>query len=331
LGRYDDALQSYQQASALKPDFANVQWNEGFCRLLLGDFAKGWEKYESRWQIEDICKPRDFSQPRWSGDTDVQDKTILLYAEQGLGDTLQFCRYVELLADLGAKVFLEVPASLKTLLTSLRGVSGFISRGDDLTGIDYHCPLLSLPLACQTRLETIPANIPYLFSQPDKVQRWHDRLGQKTQPRVGVVWSGNSAHKNDRNRSLPLPELLTLRTADWQLISLQKELRGSDAALLAEQPVLQHYGEQLRDFSDTAALIELMDVVISVDTSVAHLAAAMGKPTWILLPYAPDWRWLLEREDSPWYPTVRLFRQTRHGDWHSVLERVTDELNKALW
>jgi predicted O-linked N-acetylglucosamine transferase (SPINDLY family) len=328
LNRFNEALISYNHVLAIKPDHADAHWGASWCYLSLGDFDNGWKEYEWRWQTDDFKNyVRHFSKPQWFGEESLRGKTILLHNnEQGLGDTLQFCRYAKQVADLGAQVILEVPKTLLALLAKLEGVSQLIAQGSTLPAFDFHCPLLSLPLAFKTRLDSIPANIPYLFSEPDKVKQWQTVLGEKIKPRIGLVWSGNAAQKNDHNRSLALHKLLPLLTPDYQFISLQKELRDTDRELLMQQPLLQYYGEQINDFTDTAALCELMDVVISVCTSVAHLAAAMGKPTWILLSYSPDWRWLMDRCDSPWYPTVRLFRQNQRGDWQGVIERLQHEL-----
>jgi len=328
LNRFNEALTRYNQVLTIKPDYADAHWGASWCYLSLGNFDRGWKEYEWRWQTNDFKNyVRNFSKPQWFGEESLRGKTILLHNnEQGLGDTLQFCRYAKRVADLGAMVILEVPKTLLGLLAKLEGVTQLITQGSVLPAFDFHCPLLSLPLAFKTHLDSIPVNNPYLFSEPDKVKHWQAVLGEKTKPRVGLVWAGNAVHKNDRNRSLALHELLPLLMPHCQFISLQKELRDTDKELLAQQPLLQHYGEQINDFTDTAALCELMDLVISVDTSVAHLAAAMDKPTWILLPYNPDWRWLIDREDSPWYPTARLFRQKQHGDWQGVIECVQRKL-----
>ncbi|MFI3219494.1 MAG: tetratricopeptide repeat protein, partial [Methylococcales bacterium] len=329
LKRYEDAIESYNRALAIHPDYAGAHWNVSFCYLILGDFEAGWQNYEWRWQTDGFKNAvRHFHKPQWFGESSLQGKTIFLYGEQGIGDILHFCRYVKLLADLGAKVILEAPKTLSRLLANLEGVDQLIVSGDTLPDFDFYSPLLSLPLAFKTRLDSIPANTPYLFSEPDKVKHWQAILGEKTMPRVGIVWSGNPAQKSDYRRSLSLRELLPLFAPPLhcQFISLQKELRDADKELLAQQPVLQQYGELINDFTDTAALCELMDVVISVCTSVAHLSGAMGKPTWILLSDNACWRWLLNREDSPWYPTARLFRQTQYGDWQSVIELVKHDL-----
>ena len=326
LQRHKEALVSYEFALKIKPDDANAHWNMSLCLLRLGDFARGWQEYEWRWKQEAWEKSkREFARPLWLGAESLEGKTILLYSEQGLGDTLQFCRYTRLVAELNAKVVLVVQPPLLPLLADLEGAQ-VLPMGAELPAFDYHCPLPSLPLAFQTGLHTIPAGIPRLRSDPARVGVWRNELGTKTRPRVGLVWSGSSGHKNDHNRSLALAEMLPL-VADWaEWVSLQKEVRKTDAGLLASRPDIHHLGEQLNDFADTAALVELIDVVVTADTSVAHLAGAMGKAVWILLPFNPDWRWLLDREDSPWYPTARLFRQPAIGDWVSVIDRVREEL-----
>jgi tetratricopeptide (TPR) repeat protein len=325
--RFGDALASYGHAIALKPDYADAHWNESLIRLLLGDFELGWKKYEWRWECEPLISfKRNFTQPLWQGADDVRGKTILVHAEQGLGDTIQFCRYARMVHELGARVILEVPSLLQSLLTGLEGVDALISKGQALPAFDYHCPLLSLPLVFATRMDTIPAKVPYLFSDPLRVKEWERKLGEKRALRVGLVWSGSTIHTNDRNRSLPLSKILQGIPPEVSLYSLQKEVRESDRATVESRKDIVDFSEELRDFSDTAALIYLMDVVVCVDTAVAHLAGALGKRVWVLLPFVPDWRWLLDRDDSPWYPTMRLFRQLRLDDWGDVLVKVKNEL-----
>jgi hypothetical protein len=324
LHRHQDALSAYIAATKQKPEGFQAHLNEALCRLKMGDFAQGWATYEWRWRDERI-PVRPFHQPLWLGEENLAGKTILLYAEQGLGDTLQSCRYVRLVSGLGAKVLLEVQPPLKALLLGLMGAEVF-SENETLPDFDYHCPLMSLPLAFNTRIYNIPADIPYLFSTANKVRAWQERLGERIMPRIGLAWSGNRDHSNDSNRSLALASLVNILSASLQFVSLQPALRPEDAPTLEHFPQLQHFGDLLTDFSDTAALIEHMDLVISVDTSVAHLAGAMGKRVWLLLPFNPDWRWLLERDDSPWYPTMRLFRQPAFGDWDSVMAAVKTEL-----
>ncbi len=328
LQRYDDALATYEHALAIDADLSSAHHNEALCRLLMGDFASGWRKYEWRWrdmQLEPF--KRTFGQPLWLGKAPLAGKTILLHAEQGLGDTIQFARYATYAAKRGANVVMEVPPALLSLLTRLEGVSHLVGCGEPLPPFDYHCPLLSLPLAFDTRLDSVPAAVPYLCNEPERVAAWRLRLGDDGRPRVGLVWSGSVTHKNDRNRSIPLQALLPLLEAKAQFVSLQKDVRPADQAVLRERGDIQHIGEQLEDFADTAAVIGSIDLLITVDTAVAHLAGALGKPVWILLPLTPDWRWLLDRDDSPWYPTARLLRQRKIGEWAPVIERAARDLH----
>jgi tetratricopeptide (TPR) repeat protein len=327
LYRYREAIDSYELALALMPNHAFAHWNLADCRLLLGDFALGWKEYEWRWILQRPEEARrDFQQPLWLGGQSLEGRTILLHAELGLGDTLLFCRYAKQVGALGAKVVLEVQPPLRSLLADLEGVTQVLPKGAPQPAFDYHCPLMSLPLVFKTDLDSIPASIPYIHSDAARVAAWEQRLGKRHKPRVGLVWAGSMKLKNDK-RSLRLTEVLPL-IQDWaEWVSLQKEVPESDADLLATRPDIRHFGSALEDFADTAALVEHVDLVLSVDTSVAHLAAAMGKPVWIMVPSNPhDWRWMLDREDSPWYPTVRLFRQKTIGDWASVVRRVDVEL-----
>jgi tetratricopeptide (TPR) repeat protein len=333
----DAALTSYDQAIAIKPDYATAHHGRSHTHLLLGDLDKGWIGYEWRWKDSDCLstgEQRDFSQPLWLGKESIAGKTILLYSEQGLGDALQFCRYARLVSDLGARVILEVHAPLRSLLAKLEGVSQLVTKGDALPDFDYQCPLLSLPLAFKTRLNTIPSSAKYVASDSTKVASWQRKLGEKAQPRIGLVWSGNPLHKNDENRSILLAALLQHLPTGLQYVSLQKEVRECDRQILQSSPTsptIRQFSDELHDFSDTAALCDCMDVVISVDTSVAHLSGALGKDTWILLPFVSDWRWLLDRDDSPWYPTARLFRQDKFGDWNGVFERVKASLMQLFF
>jgi tetratricopeptide (TPR) repeat protein len=329
LNRYDEALASYTKALALRPDHATAHCNEGLARLVCGDFERGWRAYEWRWKMP-AMPPRNFAQPLWKGDADLAGKTILLHAEQGLGDTIQFCRYVPMVAARGAHVILEVQPPLKPLLGSLAGVGQIFAQGERLPDFDLHCPLLSLPLAFDTRLETVPAAIPYIAGPPDRAALWATRLGPKAAPRVGIAWAGSAKHGYDRNRSIGLAPLLVLAASGVGLISLQKEMSAQDRELLGAHEDILRLGEEFADFADTAAAIAELDLVISVDTAVAHLAGAMGKPVFMLLPYASDWRWLLDRSDSPWYPTARLFRQKQRGDWEAVVANVAAALGEKF-
>ena len=328
LGRLDAARASYDRAIELKPDHATAYHGRSLTSLLLGDFENGWIDYEWRWK--DVNCPlrgsmRDLPAPLWLGEEPIAGRTLLLHGEQGLGDTLHFCRYAKLVAEAGATVVLEVPEPLKELLRNLDGVSQVVVRGDPLPQFDYQCPLVSLPLAFKTRLDGVPASLYYLRSDATKVARWRARLGEKTRPRIGLVWSGSESHKNDRNRSIRLADLLQ-HLPEYHYVSLQKDVRDCDRQTLLSNPRLLRFSDDLQDFSDTAALCECMDVVISVDTAAAHLSAALGRTTWVLLPCVPDWRWLMHREDSPWYPSVRLFRQPVRGDWRTVMQRVRANL-----
>lgn len=331
MRRHEDALASYERALALQPGHAGAHWNEGLCRLLLGDLAGGWRKYEWRWQRSTFSSERrDFGPPQWRGDQSIAGKTVLLHAEQGLGDTLQFCRYASLVAAQGATVVLEVQPPLQSLLQSLPGTAQVLAKGQPLPDFDFHCPLLSLPMAFDTRVETVPAQVPYLQAPANRVAHWRERLGPAAGPRAGLVWSGQPKHRNDHNRSLAASALAPLLGGRIQFVSLQKEVRERDRGFLDRHGEILDFGAELADFADTAGLIEALDLVIAVDTSVAHLAGALGKPVWVLLPFTPDWRWLLHREDSPWYPTARLFRQPAVADWGSVIRRVAEELDRFL-
>ncbi|MBL8628451.1 MAG: tetratricopeptide repeat protein, partial [Rhodospirillaceae bacterium] len=325
LRRMDEALNAYAHAQAIDPQFAKAHLNEGMCRLLTGDFERGWPKYEYRWQCEPLSAlQKHFDAPLWLGQGDIAGKTILLHAEQGAGDTIQFCRYAPLLAARGARVLLQVQSSLKTLLANLDGVSGLYSDAEALPAFDLHCPLMSLPLACKPM---IPAQISYLQATPEAVNTWAARLPARTRPRIGLVWSGDPRHGEDHNRSIALERFAPLLKTNGEFFSLQKEIRPADLTWLRDNGRVHDVSGALNDFSDTAAMVSHMDIVVTVDTSVAHLAGALGKPTWILLPYiGVDWRWLLTRTDSPWYPTARLYRQPAIHDWDSVIAHVAADL-----
>jgi tetratricopeptide (TPR) repeat protein len=328
LGHHEEALADCSRAIALKPDYIDAQWNEALLRLRLGDFSVGWRQYEWRWKRgEGLKRQRTFDKPLWLGESPVAGKTILVHYEQGLGDTIQFARYAPLLAEQGARVILEVQPPLKSLLSPIGDCIEVIGAGEEIPNFDLQCPIMSLPLAFRTDLATIPGKIPYLTVRSEWLQQWNKCLPPRQGLRVGIVWSGNATHKNDHNRSIALTQIAPIfDLPDIQFISLQKDPRDGDAEILTGNPRILDFCALLRDYSDTAALIAQVDLVISVDTSVAHLAGALGKPAWILLPLCSDWRWLLDRDDSPWYPTARLFRQPSIGDWDSVIRRVRQEL-----
>jgi tetratricopeptide (TPR) repeat protein len=330
LKRPDDAIASFDRTIALKPNDAGAYHNQSLCLLQTGRFDRGFNLYEWRKRLEHSFGDRSFAQPLWLGKEDISDKTLFLHWEQGLGDTIQFGRYDKLLNARGARVVMSVQDPLYRLFKQSHSDIEIIGQDEAPAAFDYHCPLMSLPLAFATTPETIPARPSYLFA--DKVLRdaWNMQLPPKTTPRIGIVWSGGAKHKNDRYRSIDLSILAPLLTADVHWISLQKELKEGDAAALRQYRHVEFYGEQLLDFAETAAVIDLLDLVITVDTGVAHLAGAMGKPVWILLPYNADWRWLLDRSDSPWYPSARLFRQDSARSWENVIAQVRDALDEFV-
>lgn len=326
LHRLEDAVASSDQALALDPQHADTYWNRGLTLLLQGNLRQGFADYQWRWKRATFAPiKRNFHQPMWLGETPLHGKSVLLYAEQGLGDSLQFVRYAQGLADLGARVVLEAEPALYEVFGTLAGVDQLVRQGQPLPAFDVHCPLLSLPLALGTDLDSIPAPVPYLHADPKRQALWQERLGLRTGLRVGLVWSGSPTHQDDHNRSIPLATLLAQLPSGPQYVSLQKEVRPSDQAALQAGGLL-HFGPQLQSFSDTAALCACLDLVISVDTSVAHLSGALGQRTWVLLPYLPDWRWLMQRSDSPWYPSARLYRQAQARDWSAPLVQIAADV-----
>lgn len=326
LGRHAEAIESYRRATAIAPGYPGALYNESLAHLCLGDFESGWEQYESRWTREDAPEQPPFKGEKWLGAKPIQGKRLLLWTEQGLGDTIQFCRYAPILARKGIEVVLDVPSPLEALLGTLEGVTVIAGQTGLPPAHDYHCPLLSLPLALRSEISGIPNDVPYLAATPDRLQAWKRMLERDSEPRVGIVCSGNPGHTSDRSRSIPLRQFSPLLETGASFYLLQTECRPEDEAFLSEDSRIRDLRERLTDFTETAALIACMDLVISVDTSVAHLAGALGKPVWILLSFSPDWRWMLDREDSPWYPTAKLFRQTEMGEWQSVIEKVRDAL-----
>jgi tetratricopeptide (TPR) repeat protein len=326
LDRPEEALASFSAALENSPDFAEAHFEAALAHLTLGDFEAGWKAYEWRWKTAAFAdKRRSFRPPLWLGGTPLSGKTILLHAEQGFGDTLQFIRYAPLLAERGARVICEVQPELLPLLTPFDGIE-VIGRGAALPAFDLHCPLLSLPLAFGTEAATIPARIPYLKAPASRIAHWRDRLPPGG-PRAGFVWAGSLAHKNDANRSIALSRFEQLfAKLPFACFSLQREMREADREALQRLPKLIDLGCELSDFAETAAVISLLDVVVSVDTAVAHLAGALGKPVVILLPHAADFRWMRTCDDTLWYPGAKLVRQPSFGDWDSAIGRLCDEL-----
>lgn len=329
LKQIDAAIASLDRAIALKPGHAEAYWNKSNALLISGDYERGWPLYEWRWKLNDPnFVPRNYTQPLWLGLESVQGKTVYLYGEQGLGDTLQLCRYAKLVKDLGARVVMEVPLPLKSLLQRIDGVDEWVLTGTPPPTFDYHCPLVSLPLALKTTLSTIPGQEPYLHSNELLRAQWSQHLGPRTVPRVGLVWSGNPVQLNDHNRSIPLERLLAYLPPGLEYVSLQKDPREADRATLSACATVRHLGDDFKNYDDTAAVCALMDVVVSVCTSVAHLSAGLGCTTWVLLAYNSDWRWLHDRTDSPWYPSAQLYRQATPGDWSEPMSRLQNDLVK---
>jgi tetratricopeptide (TPR) repeat protein len=323
LGRYDEALATCRAMADLRAEVA--EWNESLALLLLGRFAEGWRKYEGRWHVADHDRPREGA--RVPALSEVAGKRILLICEQGRGDMIQFARYAPMLARHGAHVGLHVYADLKALMQTLDGIETVVAPDENEPPVDIVTPLLSLPLMFGTELQNIPADVPYLRAPADRLAAWERRLGQRTRPRIGLAWWGS---QHIPKRSLPIEALQpVLALPGLEFHALQKELPPAHRDWLAAHPMLVDHSSELHDFADTAALISLLDLVVTIDTSVAHLAGALGTPVWIMLQYSADWRWLLERCDSPWYPTARLFRQTRRGDWDGVVAEVTAALMQA--
>jgi tetratricopeptide (TPR) repeat protein len=343
LQRADEARACFDEAIALDADLVEAHCHRAYVSLLLGDWVAGWQSYEWRAQHpQSRIARRNFSAPRWTRHDSLQGKTILVHSEQGLGDTLQFCRFVSGLAYRGAHVVFEVQRPLFSVLQMLSGVGQVLAAGDDLPGFDFHCPLMSLPLELGiTEAYLLDNPAPYLAADPDKLQHWARRLGARRRPRVGLVWNGGfrpeqpelwSTHER---RNISLAEISTLNTPGVDFFSLQKG-EPAESQVLAEIGLhwpsdnFFNYAAELKDFSDTAAIIANLDLVISVDTSTAHLAAAMGKPVWLLNRFDTCWRWQLHRRDSPWYPTLTLFRQTAAADWSTPLQQIRVELLKLL-
>jgi len=328
LNRVEEAIASYRQAQELAPSMTEAHFSESICRLLLGDLAGGWEKFEYRWHSQTLRHAAlKFRQPRWTGEQSLIGKTLLIAAEQGYGDTIQFARYATLAAARGARVLLLVHDVLAPLMARIEGVSKVLTNSDELPDFDYYCPTLSLPLAFKTTLQSIPAPPAYLHGNPERESFWRSTLtSRRRAKRIGIAWSGNPAHVNDQSRSIALSRLLPLLHCDADFFVLQRDVSVDDVALLETRDNVVHYGSELHGFDATAALMAQMDLVISVDTSIAHLAGALGRPVWLLLSINPDWRWMLGRDDSPWYPSMRLFRQQFRDDWERAIARVTEEL-----
>jgi tetratricopeptide (TPR) repeat protein len=330
LRRFDEALLQFKKALSLDPNDAGARTNRAQTNLLLGEFEHGWREYEWRWR--DGAGTHGFPQNTlWTGAQPITGKTVFVHHEQGFGDTLQFMRFVDRLGAAGARVVLRVQDALLPLLHDYRGADEVIGETAQVPRFDYHIPIMSLPFALEIRAADLAVPAPYVHADDALVRQWDDLFaGSVRRPGIGIVWSGSTTHLNDRNRSIPLEQLRPLLDADADFFSLQREVRDSDRACVAQldqRAVLCDVSARLATFAETAALIARLDLVISVDTAVAHLAGALGKPVWIALPFMPDWRWQLERNDSPWYAQARLFRQTQRGNWTDVVAALRAEID----
>jgi tetratricopeptide (TPR) repeat protein len=326
-GKVRESIQHFQKAIQIKEYFSEAHFNLGIAMLLLGDFKNGWWEYMWRWGLDEFRVP-DFKQPIWDKQ-ELTGKTLYLHAEQGFGDIIQFIRYAPLIAERGARIIFACPKTISSLMKNVEGLSQVVYE-DPYPEFDYHCPILCLPMVFGTNLENIPAKIPYIKADPVLVKKWAERIqNNNSHLKVGLAWAGSTKHKKDHLRSISLNLLAPLAQLEGiTFYSLQIGAGSEQAKTPPSGLKLIDYMDEVIDFSDTAALMENLDMVISVDTSVAHLAGAMGKPVWTLIQCVPDWRWMLDREDSPWYPTMSLFRQASPGDWESVIKRVADELRE---
>ncbi len=361
LGRYKDAIKAYDTAIKLRPDYAEAYNNraviykdfneidyalkdldkainlkpgypeanntKGVTLLLTGDFKNGWKQYEWRWKdLSGNAVVRNFKEPLWDGKTSLKGKSILLFSEQGLGDTIQFSRYIVLVKALGAKIILETHKELLNIVSSIDSGITVVLVGQKLPKFDYQCPLMSLPLKFETELKSIPSPTYYIYADKSLVSKWKKKIGSQQKSLVGIAWEGNPLHKNDHNRSILLAELIPYLPKKHTYIGLQKDIRKSNLETLKKNAMINNLIDSHVTMDDTAAIIENLDIVISVDTSIAHLSASMGKPTWVLLPFVPDWRWLLDRNDSPWYKSIKLFRQKKRGSWDEVFKELKKNL-----
>ena len=334
LAYWDAASASYDRSLEIDPQHPKALWNKSLLHLILGNFSKGWQGYEERWEKENAqalnlqhykSNFQAFADRAWRGDQEIRGKRVLLYAEQGVGDSIQFVRFVPLIVNRGATVFLMVQSNLLALFRQIKGVSLLLSLDESAPEHDFACPLMSLPLALKINQEEAFGKSPYLYADPQKVNSWQTHLVALGSPKVGVVWRGSSFHANDKHRSIPLERFQDCIPKSIRCVSLQKELNDVEKSLLNQNKDILDFSEKLTDFSETAALCANLDLVICVDTSVAHLAAALGKEVWILLPISPDWRWMLNRRESPWYSEVTLYRQGAWGDWASPLQQVKSD------
>lgn len=326
-GRLHEALACYAESIRLNPDYPEAHWNQALGWLALGNFEQGWPEYEWRFKRK-IFPPRPFTQPMWDG-SPLNGQTILIHAEQGFGDTLQFIRYATLVKQRGGRVVVACPAMLAPLVATCPGVDQVVPDKTPLPPFDVHLPMLSAPYVFRTTLATIPADVPYLFADPEREQWWRDALADADGFKIGLSWKGDAKHRKDRFRSIPLAKFEPLARLDGvRLFSLQVGPGVDQIAELAGRFPITDLDSYLQTFADTAAVMKNLDLVITIDSAVAHGAGALGVPVWVAIPAAPDFRWMLQREDSPWYPTMRLFRQKQLGEWDEVIDRLVAAVSK---
>ena len=330
MHKIDEALANYDSAIAINPNYTRAPFHKSTALLLKGDLATGWPLWEWRWRQPRVTSPvRDFEKPLWVGDTNIGGKTILLHSEQGLGDSVQFVRYAPMVAKLGARVVLEVPEQVRPLLATMNGVDQLIGKDDELPAFDYHCPLMSLPLAFKTTLETIPTSTPYLMISPSRLAEWSQRLDTSSRPCVALAWRGSPNNTNNHIRSTRLEDIAPHLSPEFDWLCLHHDLDKPERQLVKSLPHLNAPLDKDTNLEDAAAVCALSDVVVSVDTIFAHIAGALGKTSLVMLPFTPDWRWMLDRADSPWYPTMTLFRQDQNRSWSEVIVDVVAALEKA--
>ena len=323
LKKYEEAIKAFRKARELNSNLPEIAHGEGLAKLTLGDFEDGFKKFENRWNLKDFEELRHQSIPLWTGQESIEGKRILVWTEQGFGDTFQFCRYILNLLEKKAEVVFEVKSRIKNLAQCISEKIKVIKYGETFPTCNYQIPLLSLPLAFNTKLDNIPKKIPYFKINKNLIEHWNANVTNNKKPKIGLAWSTGSKYRSAKEKSINIDLLSPIISNEFNFFSIQKDLTKEEKIFLSKNKIT-HFGEE--DFLNTAAIIKNLDLVISIDTSIAHLSGAINMPTWILLSYSPDWRWLVDRNDSPWYPSVKIFRQNNQGDWSNVILSVKKEL-----
>ena len=322
IGRWDSAMYSFDTALAIDPNSIDATWNKALLALSTGDYATGFKLYETRWENASLnLKKNHLMNKIWLGEKNLSGKTILLHAEGGLGDTIQFARYVNLFAT-DVNVLMQCHQQLVDTFRNSNLRCEVFAFGDIVPRFDYHCPLMSLPLAFGTSFENVPSDSPYIFPQADRVAQWNNILGPSKKKRVVICWRGNKNHTNDQNRSIPLEKIIEAFKPCYEWISVQKELLAEERSLLRVHDHIRHFGDEIKTFSDTSAVCHLADITLSVDTSVGHIAGAIGSRVALMVPFCPDWRWNVSGQTTPWYPNHRIIRQMEPGNWDGVISEI---------